>query len=460
MLRFLLLALYTLLLFSCEQQPQDKQKPLGKEVAQLQPLPDVEIQPVKLLQEPIEAVLVETAAEAIPTWRKYAKAKPTLVLLQKNPLLQQIPMAEQDQVRQLTMNGVREDFARKANTISAAATMYPNMSLSTALEQGFFSRVVWVLPMSPAAELSLESFLQKMLSMGDLTQAEASTFSANEDGFSGKVRGIPFFVTTLKNLPTIKNPTVIHLDMSFFATNYLNEIRTPLYKYSRETLSKLQALELQAFAITICQANLFGGISLRTRFLGKHIQGIIQNPDRLRVKLDKTNSLRNEALYLENFFRKNEVLSLNQKLVEIAPEDPAAHYDLYQTLRQHQQTNLALSHLKKAADLDPVYAMEYLTLANLGVDKRLASGTIDMLKNAQIYFPDNIFIKLNLAQIYAETGNHADSVKILNELKQLHWTPTYHQRIREQIETLLSQEQAQAEEKTRSNRPKSATEVH
>jgi hypothetical protein len=378
------------------------------------------------LTESTEAVVVETPAEALPTWRKHSLSKPALLLMAKNPLLQTIPEEMRDQVKALVSTGDVKDFSQQALATAVSPVMLPNMALSAALDSDLFSRVIWVLPTLPGTSVTLDAFRQQLLALKDVTQAEADSFTGDDVSFSGVIRGVPFTVVLKSTFPEITEPVILHLDLGFLSADYQDEIKTPLYKHVDNSLAGLKEQGLKVFAATICVSNLTGEASLRTRFLGPHIRSLITDPTLLGEKLTGNTALRNEALYVGSFFKKEEVLELNRRMVEADPEDASAQYDAYRTFRQFNEIDASLKHLERAANTDRVYAMEYLELADVALEKNRPDGALRMLQKATTYFPDNPFLEISQADILIRMGHAEQPKTMLEKLIGLPWSTTYH----------------------------------
>lgn len=415
--RLIILLFISLIFFGCDPH---KDQPTEK-IPQNKP-----VRTAGAFQQPQEAITTETATEALALWRETAAAHPTLLLLSKNPQLQPIPAAVKARALALARTGSTDELQRTSLVTNPDPVILPNMALSAALDAGFFSKVVWVLPASAGTEIPLGTFLQKLLELGDITQPEADSFQATEKTFTGKIRGVPFEVTLKSAIPAIKTPVVLHFDIGFLAADYQNEIRTPLYRHTFDTIKLLRSLNLQTAAISISRSNLTGEVSLKTRFLGTLIKDLAENPALLDAPLSVNAERRNEALYLGNFFKKDEVLALNREMTESDPQDAAAYYDLYQTLRQFKETAEIFASLDQAVKLDPAYAAEYFELAELAIEKNQPRDALRMLEKGLLAFPDNSSIKLGMIELLIATGQTAKARAMLANLSRLKWSPAYH----------------------------------
>lgn len=386
-----------------------------------------------LLQQPVKAVRFETATEALTLWRETAAAKPALLLASKNPQLQPIPDQISNRALATAQKASLEEIQRTGLATSVDPVILPNMALSAALDAGFFSKVFWVLPVSPGTKVTLEPFLKKLLELGDINQMEADSFHQEGNLFVGTIRGIPFIVSLLEQIPEISTPVILHFDIGFLGESYQNEIRTPLYQHTYKTLKHLSTLNLPTIAATISQSNLTGEVSLGARFLGPLIARLIKDPTLLDAPLSDSAKLRNRALYLINFFKKEEVLALYRKMVETNPQDASARYDLYQTLRQFNDPDKIFAALAEAVKLDPVYAVEYFDLADLALEKNNPLGALKMRRIASGFFPENTSLDIGIAELLIATGQPEKAKEILAELRKRPWSRVYHGNINERL---------------------------
>lgn len=438
MSRYLLPILCTLLLFGCEQKNETPSESVKLPAVQLQPLPEVTRRPVLLLKEPIMAVLVETAAEAIPTWRKYAAAKPTLVLLSQNPFLTPIPEQVENEALQLVRNGSSDDFKAKSTPYTADPIILPEMALSAALDAGFFSKIVWILPTADdQTALSLETFRRQLTESGIATQDEASSFSTRDKGLAGTLRQLPIEVIPYKYLAHIDGPAVIHLDQTFLKKLYKSEIKTPIHPLVYQLLAKLRSVKILTLATTLSQSHHSGDISLKVRFLLPTIERFLSQPDLLDQSPSPNDQRHQQALYLENFFQKEKILELYLAMGKDTPQNAAVKYALYQISRQFKLGDKALNYLTQAVSIDPVYALEYLDLATMALEKGRPQEALRMLELAKEQFPINPFIQLSIADLLAATGESQAAIAQFETLMQLPWSELYFKRIRDSIKARI-----------------------
>lgn len=383
-------------------------------------------------------ILVESAAEALPIWRKYAPERPTLVLMASAAGLLPYPEELKGAVLELARSAEQPALRKAAIASVANPILLPEMALSAALDAGFFSRVIWMIPLKPETTLTLEQFRAKLLAQGVLTEKEAADFREVEGNFVGTVRNISLLATTTTTIPVQSGPVLLHFDLSYLRAGYHNEIRKQLHLHVRETLQRVRDSHLQVLATTIALSNLSGELPLQTRFLGGMVRNYLAHPQQLDQAVSSHDGLRADAMYLGNFFRKEEVLIKYQTMEKAAQQDPSVKYDLYQVLRQFDRIEEAQKKLGQAIALDPIYALEYLTLAELAMEKERPDGALQMYKKAAAIFPENPFIPLAEARIYLQIG-HPDGMKVLlAPLQTVTWSKVYYPQMQTEVEGLLA----------------------
>ena len=103
------------------------------------PAESSQIQPIVLLNDPVELTLFEVPSQALLDWYKTRKNRPALILYSNDPFLQRTTPAIQKSLLSSLQQQKREglEFARPD------AAVFPEMAVDAALQSGFFSAVYW-----------------------------------------------------------------------------------------------------------------------------------------------------------------------------------------------------------------------------------------------------------------------------------------------------------------------------
>lgn len=391
------------------------------------PAPGLATAEIQLFLQPIQAELVDYAAAALPSWRQQRNLHPTLVLLTNDPLLQPLPESLRRDIKSLLETGSPAQIIAKSNPSIHDPLLKPAMTVSAALDAGLFSRVIWVLPTpTDEGELSLETFRQQLLGIGAISQAEAETLALRDGRFAGTIRGVPWEIVPIQGFSGAQGPAVVHLEIGFFTPLHRNEIKTPLYALVRECLFTLRDAKLDTRAVTISSPQLTGELPLNIRFLARDIAALTENPALLDGELPLNWARRQDARYLQNFIQKEKVHALYQEMEQADPQDASVQFALYQSYRELNRGGEALKKLSQAVALDPVYALEYLALAEVARQKGRPEDALRMFGLAQGRFPDNPFIALEKARLLTGQGQGREAALILEQLRQLPWSPVYY----------------------------------
>lgn len=387
----------------------------------------------------IEPRILELPSAALSIWRNFTGQKPTLVLLSNHPFLQPIPAPLAPAALALAKSGSPEDLRRRGTSLTADPLLLPAMTLTAALQSGFFAKVVWVIPSQAEAEkFDVALFRQQLLETGAATPAEAGAFVADRKAFSGRIQGVPVLAVHHTMLPRLQEPVLLHIDLSYFQALYQGEIKTPLYPLLAATFTNLSQNLPPALAVTISLSNLEGGVPLASRFVGNDVAAFFRNPLLPNQPLPETWAQRANAIYLENFFQNENIRDIYQQLREASPTDASVPYGLHAIYRQLNQGDQALHSLQEAVRLDPVYALEYLFLANLAKEKQLPEQQLRMLEAARQALPENPFIPLQMVETLLQLKHYPAAAALTKELSALPWSPLYYPQLPEFLRELAA----------------------
>lgn len=396
-----------------------------------------------LFNDNMTPVLVEEQANALPLWREFFKHKPALLLFAAK-VIQPVPAPLQGEVDQLLVADNPKTSASRIACPVPDRLLAGDMGVAAAIRQGYLSRVIWVVPLKEGEILlPLDEFKAKYREVAAGWGGEIDSFREAEAGkFVGKLGGVPVDVVTLDHLPRITVPLLIHFDAGFFAASYRNQIKTPLYEMLATQFKEIGKRGYRPLAVTVSHDNVEYGLPLTMRFLGRDIAAYVANPG-LVAQPATTMKLRGEMMYLDSFYQPEMVQQKAQSLIQSDPKDAGAHYAYYRTLRQARQLDLGLAELEKAIALDPIYADEYIELIQHAVDKKQGEVALTMADSAIRSLPDKQLVRLRKARLLIELGRGEEAVPLLTELAALPWADFYYPRIKEDIEGLLLQAQAQ-----------------
>ncbi len=382
---------------------------------------------IPFLRHPLRTDLVEYPTAALPIWSAFREIRPTLVMLVNDPFLEPVPAPLREEVELLLRKGPPEQILERTRPANPDPLLQPTMAVSAALDSGLFSRVIWLLPtQAEKGGLSADTFRQQLLRFGAVTLEEADTLQLQEGKFVGTIRGVPWEAVPVNGFSRAEGPVVIHLDLGFVKPLYRNEIKTPLYPLLKQLFLQLRGAGMEALAVTVSLSQLTGEVPLDTRFLGRDLAALIQNPALLENALLPNWKRRGDALYLSNFFQKEKVQELYLAMEKADPQDASVQFQLYQSLRQREDGTGALERLARAVALDPVYALEYLVLSDLARQKGRSAEALRMYDLALDHLPKSPFLSLERARLLFSQGRGKEALEILDKLEKLPWSPVYH----------------------------------
>lgn len=426
----------------CKKEQAGTDKP-GHEVNANQtapiPLPPaVPLDAPLFLSKPLETKQIETTNEALPLWRKYAKNRPLLAILAQSPALAPIPEEKRDDTQRLLREGDDTTLARQTGMSDPDPTFLPTMSASAALDADWLAGVVWVFPTTSSPDkIDPAIFRQQLAESGIATADEAETLTFEFGVFRGTLRGKTFIAAPLSALPDITQPLLLHIDCDYFKPLYKGEIKTPLYPLLVETLNAIKTKQWHVATATVSRSTFGAELPLKTRFLSGQIVEILSEPEMLDRPIPSSWSERANALYLENFMQKDKMREIYQALEKEDPADPSIKYALYDLARQFNQGDDALEYLRQAVQIDPVYALEYVTLSDLAMQRKRPEQAVKMLKLARVSRPDEPLLLMLLARTMLNAGDRSEAATITSELRALNWSELYYPGQREATQGLI-----------------------
>lgn len=387
-----------------------------------------------LLKESVEPLLVEAPGEALAAWRPRGEERPALLLLANDPFLRPLPPGLTDEILALARSANPDELRRRGTARVPDPLLLPEMTVTAALRAGFFSRLIWVLPLAAEGEMNLDTLRGQLREYGALTEEEAAALRPDGGGVSGTAQGLPLRIVPLAALTVPAEPVMLHIDLSYFSPLYKGEIKTPLYPLLGRTLQRLRTLNLSVGAVTISRSNLDGGLPLETRFIADDLAELFRRPELLDSPLPELWDRRSRTLYLANFFQKERIRDLLEEMRQEAPEDASVAYALYQVLRQFREGSAALAELDRAVALDPVYGREYLDLVPVALDKDQPDEALHMLDLAAKVFPDDPFIPVDRVGLLLRSGCGREGRDLLRRLQKLPWSPIYYPDMLQRLE--------------------------
>lgn len=442
----------TLLLVACQRQ---EDPPPGTSPSEVAPQPQIAASPppalpdaagakpsapvAVLLKDSVQPTLVEEQANALLLWRQFFRQKPVLLLFSGKALVPLPEILQADSARLLQQGDDRELTRRVAQPVPDLL-LAADLGVAAAMHQGYFSKVIWVLPLEVGSELlPLADFKgglhQRAAGWGDAIDS----FVATEHGtYTGTLRGVPVEVVSIDRLPIINEPLLVHVDAGFFAAIYRNEIKTPLYPLLTGQLRKVAARGYRALGITISHDNSSFDVPLVMRSMGVEIASMLASPGLLE-KPSATMMLREEIRYFESFYQPATIMEKSKALQKLVPRDADSLYSQYRAQRQLHNFDKGLAALDRAVTIDPVYALEYFELVNLALKDGEQEKALTMLDKAILALPEQALVKLRKAQLLIEMGRGKQARPLLNELKKLPWSEFYYPNIRQDIDGLLAQ---------------------
>lgn len=398
-----------------------------------------------LLTQSVPLQRVELTTEALTVWRQYAPAKPTLLLLSARPLLTPAPESLRQEIVTWLQTANREEIVQRSAPEVPKLLLLLDSTVDAALRADWLREVAWVIPgREPGQEYSVESLRTKLVAKGQMSREEAEKLSGGEGNFKGSVRGVPFSATLWPQLPALSGPTIVHIDLSFMAQLYKNEVSTPILPLIVSTLKSLREQKIPVVAVTFSYGNLENRIALDVRYQGEVFAYLVENPDKLEQPLPINWQRQGDILYLNDLYQKDRAWAVAEEMERTDPQSAAVKYSLYRAAVARRQGKAALGYLSEAVRLDKIYALEYLELSRMALSRKRPDQALRMLELASAIFPWNTQIKIEWARLAASQGDRATALRLHNELQLLPWETVYYPQMANRLDRLQKEIEAGA----------------
>ncbi len=379
--------------------------------------------PKIVFRDPIEPAVYELPSQALATWREHASTRPTLLLFANHPLLSQVSGERRQLIARLLKTGSAAEIVHRARLLCSDPAILPPEAVSVAIDYALFSEIIVVLPnSSPPEEINLDRSRALLFQAGFLTESEALGLSLNNGSIIGTVRGMPFQIPHPDLLPDLDRPIVLHVDLGYFRDSYKDEIKTPSYDLLYTLASSLRDSRYKVLATTLSYSNQEVDFSLESRFMIRDLATLLRQPQLLDGGTPASWTLRAGALYANAMFSNERGRDLTEQAVQATPDDAAAHYARALDLFGQRLADQGFAALDRAVALDRGYALEYLTLAERGLEMQNRDKAIELLRNAVAALPEDPFIRLRLADLLIQTGRGKEARPILQYLRRLNWS--------------------------------------
>ena len=362
-----------------------------------------------------------------------------MLLISNNPHLKPVPEELRKAATILIHNANQKSLKLATTDRNPAPLLLPGMALDAAMRCGWFREIAWALPLrDPAQELSLEKFKEQLTSSGVANEYEVKSINLADRVFHGTLRDTPFRAAALPLIKELNGPVIVHIDLSYFQPLYKSEIATPLLDIVFQTLLTLQKMHLETLAVTFSYGHLDSQIALDVRFLGDIFPYLIEDPARLNQPVPLNWQRQRDTLYLANFFQKDKVRELYEAQDKDDPDQAWIKFNLYRSAAEHKEGTKALDYLALAVALDPTYALEYQELSALAYEKQRPDEALRMLQLSSESFPQDPFLKLQMAQLANELGKKEVALEMLNKIRNLEWSEFYYPQMPEYLSGLTA----------------------
>ena len=404
------------------------------------PAPAAAAQPktFALFNEPVTPAVHELPSGALANWRLHAAHKPALVIFSNHPFLAPLRDEDRSTIRDFVRNALGSELVRRGRLLVADPLLTSPQTVSAAIEAGLISELIFVETTKKTVEqLSLANFQQRAYDADFLTGEEAKALTLKDGVIRGTVRGVPFRCVHPEKLPTLKVPTLVHIDLGYFDKLYVNEVKTPAYPMIYQLMTAIRDAAWPVLEVTLSYSNQEIEFTLEDRFMISTVADVLYRPELLRENIPASWELRANAHYAMEMVAETTGKELVARAADSSPEDPAAQYDLALALLRDRLADEGFAALDRAVALDRGYAPAYVALSDRALELGELETSLALMTKAARALPDQPFIRISVADRLIRLGRTREALVLLHDLRKLPWSPDYHPGVPAQLEEML-----------------------
>ncbi|RMF42781.1 MAG: hypothetical protein D6751_11585 [Deltaproteobacteria bacterium] len=384
-----------------------------------------------------DVLACEFPNEIIPAIRKQKKP-PLLILFSADPFLQPVPAELRLRAADLVASGTREDIQRFGNLDLPDPVLLPQKTVRALLENGLIQGADWILPIPIEVPFLTVDQVRSNLERDELaTREETGTLRQTGAGVAMTIAARPFRFNRIDRLaPPPDQSLWVHIDLSYIAALYRNEIKTPIFPLVGKMIRTLAPLRSRIKGFSVSFSTERGDVPLTLRFVGPVLKRTFADPTVLeKVPFQWVQVSR--VFYYQEFHQIGEIDKLVNKLLQASPDRAVNHYLKYRLETMRHDPDRALAALREAIRLDRGYAVELFPLADREARNGNLAAAIPLLAEALAARHEHDVHRINLAELNLQFRDPAKARSILEPLSKLPWSKVYHPQTPDLIKQLL-----------------------
>jgi len=376
--------------------------------------------------------VVELLSDSLRVWAARGVKNATVVYVGELPGISGACLPE---TVALMKKGAVDELLLKPYPTSRQYPVTPVNFLSAASRAGMVKKVYWVPPTKVSVGRESIRSIGKYFGDNGVPEKELNSLWQTEKEITGRLDGIEVHVTSLDDLPKIKEETVLVVDLSFFPPLYQDEIKTPFLGLFLTFVKRLSAHNLKASTAVISCSTAYHAVSLECRFLANYLKTYLTSPDKLQAGPPQLWTERSRMITNQTLFQSDEMLDAASEEVGLDPADGSAQFDLAKAYLVGRDTIKMKAALDKAVSLDHGYYLEYLEMARYFRTLGFSEDADVFMKEAEkvepadprvyevmhdVYFADKKYAQAAEA-ILKQTALGFDSPELTAALADTYW---------------------------------------
>jgi tetratricopeptide (TPR) repeat protein len=347
-----------LFIISCERQTYP--------VAAVDPIPDIH--------------LVEDHSEVLVDWMKKGYKNKILINVDHHDDLRYIPEHKINHLQQLFKEKKWDEILRERDKGVQSLFVLADF-IYAAHRLGIVERLYWVATSGLLEAGDREGGARSFLRAFGYPDEIINTFRQDSNAVTGNIFGITVTISSIKNLPEIKEPILLTIDNNYFSNRIQKTGATELMVI-KDFLTHLQTKKLEIQHLSIAYSVHGDYTPITDRHLAEEIFHILQHPEIIKnTAIPKIWGIRDRGFALLRSQRGNDALTVFSEFLPAFPDEPTLILGKAIALSMMEKDSEALSTIRELLIQNPEYDYVYLYLG-----KNL--GSKGMVQRAQTYLEE------------------------------------------------------------------------
>ncbi len=361
----------------------------------------------------------EDHSEALIHWLKQGYRDLVLINIDEHDDLRFIPEHKIERLKRLVVNKKWKEI-QKAHDVGVPSLFTLADFIYAAYRLGVVKKLYWISPSGFLKWPDIEKGAHELLRAFGYPEEIIKNFKADGRIAKGRIYGLEVMLTSVENLPMIKEPVLVTFDVDYFSNSLWKLKKGELYIFS-EFFSKIKKKNIRVKDVSIAYSVNGGYTEAIYRYLGDEVAMLLKRPD-LATSNDYPElwKIREEGF---KYYRRQEYqksLKIFEEGITKFPADASFLGGKAAVLTMFDRKKEALAIIKKAVEISPGYAYLYVFLAReLGKKKDYKWARVYLDEYLQLY-PDSYYGLITYGDVFYDNAQDEEAFKYYSRILEMY----------------------------------------